>query len=97
MRFLIRPAQSNDLPKIMHIYNAEIEHGVTTWNNQIKSLEEYQQWFQHLQEAGFPLFVVEETENQTISGYAEYSSFRNFNGYHQTVEHAVLLTLNFYV
>lgn len=95
MRFLIRLAQSNDLPQIMHIYNAEIEYGVATWNNQIKSLEEYQQWFQHLQEAGFPLFVVEETENQTISGYAEYSSFRNFNGYHQTVEHAVYIDPQF--
>ena len=90
MNLIIRPAQLHDIPYIMQIYNAEIEHGVATWNNQPKSLEEYQQWFQYLQEAEFPLFVAEETETQVISGYAEYSSFRNFNGYDQTVEHAVI-------
>ena len=62
MNLIIRPAQLHDIPYIMQIYNAEIEHGVATWNNQPKSLEEYQQWFQYLQEAEFPLFVAEETE-----------------------------------
>ena len=95
MNLIIRPAQLHDIPYIMQIYNAEIEHGVATWNNQPKSLEEYQQWFQYLQEAEFPLFVAEETETQVISGYAEYSSFRNFNGYDQTVEHAVYIDPKF--
>ena len=95
MNLIIRPAQLHDIPHIMQIYNAEIEHGVATWNNQPKSLEDYQQWFQHLQDASFPLFVAEETKTQVISGYAEYSSFRNFNGYHQTVEHAVYIDPKF--
>lgn len=95
MNLIIRPAQLHDIAHIMQIYNAEIEHGVATWNNQPKSLEEYQQWFQHLHDAHFPLFVAEETETQVIVGYAEYSSFRNFNGYHQTVEHAVYIDPKF--
>ena len=89
MTFLIRPAQSSDIPHIMRIYNREIETGLATWNNQAKSLAEYQQWFTDLESKNFPLFVAEETVSKAIAGYTEYSSFRNFNGYHQTVEHAV--------
>ena len=95
MNFIIRPAKLCDIPQIMHIYNAEIEHGVATWNNTPKSLEEYQQWFTDLALNNFPLFVAEQAETQTIGGYTEYSSFRNFNGYHQTVEHAVYIHPNF--
>ena len=95
MNFLIRPAQSTDLPHIMRIYNHEIEHGLATWNNIPKSLENYQQWFAGLEKNNFPLFVAEDTQHQKIAGYAEYSSFRNFNGYHHTVEHAVYIDPQF--
>ncbi|WP_111861503.1 GNAT family N-acetyltransferase [Acinetobacter sp. CFCC 10889] len=95
MSFHIRPAQAQDIIHIMHIYNREIENGLATWNNISKSLEEYQQWFADLEKNNFPLFVAEEVATQRIAGYAEYSSFRNFNGYKHTVEHAVYIDPQF--
>ena len=95
MNFQIRPAQISDLDTIMHIYNREIETGLATWNNQPKSLEQYQQWFSELIQKNFPLFVAEDLATRTVAGYAEYSSFRNFNGYDKTVEHAVYIDPKF--
>ncbi len=95
MNFKIRQAQSADIPHIMQIYNHEIENGLATWNDQTKTLDEYQQWFADLEQYNFPLFVAEECESKAIAGYAEYSSFRNFNGYKYTVEHAVYIAPKF--
>ncbi len=95
MNFMIRAAQKDDLPQIMQIYNTEIMTGTATWNSQPKSLQDYEQWFYDLQTNSFPLFVAVEYVSQQIAGYAEFSSFRNFNGYHQTVEHAVYVDPQF--
>lgn len=92
MQFLIRPAQSSDLIEIMHIYNHEIKSGLATWNSQIKNLADYQDWFDQLQKQNFPIFVAEEINSQSIVGYADYSSFRQINGYRATVEHSVYIS-----
>ena len=96
MNLIIRSAQFSDLPHIMQIYNTEIEHGVATWNSQPKSLEEYQQWFQQLQQENFPLFIAEDTHSQRIAGYADYADFRPFHGYKDTVEHSVYIHPDFF-
>ena len=95
MNFQIRSALSTDIPHIMRIYNHEIENGLATWNNISKSLEEYQLWFADLEKNNFPLFVAEDVESKNIAGYSEYASFRNFNGYNHTVEHAVYIDPQF--
>ncbi len=95
MNFQIRPAQSADIEQIMHIYNHEISTGLATWNSQQKTLENYQQWFLELTQQQFPIFVAEEISTQKIAGYADYSSFRQINGYKQTVEHSVYIDPQF--
>ncbi|WP_089606094.1 GNAT family N-acetyltransferase [Acinetobacter piscicola] len=95
MNFQLRPAQVSDLEHIMHIYNHEISTGLATWNSQLKTLEDYQQWFLDLEQQQFPLFVAEEISTQKIAGYADYSSFRHINGYKQTVEHSVYIDPQF--
>ncbi|KGQ56608.1 GNAT family acetyltransferase, partial [Gallibacterium anatis] len=42
---LIRPAQQQDLPALLAIYNHEILNGVATFDLQPKSLAERQSWF----------------------------------------------------
>lgn len=91
MNFQIRPAKTSDLTEIMHIYNQEIKTGLATWNSQLKTLEDYQQWFLELEQNRFPVFVAEETSTHAIAGYADYASFRAINGYKQTVEHSVYI------
>jgi len=95
MHFQIRPAQDSDLIDIMRIYNHEIATGLATWNSQLKTLADYKQWFAELIQQQFPLFVAEETSTRAIAGYADYSSFRQINGYKQTVEHSVYIDSQF--
>ena len=95
MNFVIRSATEQDLVAIMNIYNPEVLQGMATWNETAYDLAHFQKWFNALQEQGFPLFVAEEVNTQTITGYADYSSFRNFTGYRYSVEHSVYVSPNY--
>ncbi len=95
MDFLIRPAQEQDLEHILKIYNAEILNGTATWNSTKKSIQNLQNWFNDLQVQQFPLFVAEHRESKQIAGYADYSSFRQIQGFKQTVEHSVFIHPDF--
>ena len=95
MDFLIRPAQEQDLKHILKIYNAEILNGTATWNSTKKSIENLQTWFNDLHTQEFPLFVAEHPESKQIAGYADYSSFRQIQGFKQTVEHSVFIHPDF--
>ena len=91
MSLILREAQLADLAQIQRIYNHEIEHGFATWNTEIHDLNYFQRWFEQLQQQSFPLFVIEDLQQQRIAGYAEYSTFRAISGFKQTVEHAVYI------
>ncbi|RZJ23159.1 MULTISPECIES: GNAT family N-acetyltransferase [unclassified Acinetobacter] len=95
MDFLIRPAQRQDLEQILKIYNAEILNGTVTWNSTPKSIEDFQHWFSDLITQQFPLLVAEHPESKQITGYADYSSFRQIQGFKQTVEHSVFIHPDF--
>ena len=95
MSFLIRPATPNDIARIHDIYNHQILTGLALWNEQAFDLEHYQNWYLQLEKQGYPLFVIEEESTQIVAGFAEYSAFRNFSGYRQTVEHAVYISPEF--
>jgi L-amino acid N-acyltransferase len=90
--FVIRPAESRDLAAIQAIYNPEVQHGFSTWNEQPFDLAYFENMLTHFTAQNFPFFVVEDTEQQKIAGYADYSSFRSFTGYRHTVEHSVYVS-----
>lgn len=92
MSYIIRPAIETDLPAIQAIYNAEILNGVATWNEVPYDLAHFQNWFLQLQQQNFPIFVVEDSIQQKIAGYADYASFRNFSGYRYSIEHSVYIS-----
>lgn len=96
MTFSIRFATVNDLQKIHDIYNHEILHGVATWNSSAYNLDYYQNWYKQLQAQAYPLFVIEDDCSKQIAGFAEYSAFRDFSGYKQTVEHSVYIAPEFF-
>lgn len=92
MSYIIRTATEQDLPEILNIYNTEIVNGVATWNEQPYDLEHFQNWLKHLYKKNFPVFVVEDSAQNKIAGYADYASFRNFSGYKYSVEHSVYIS-----
>jgi len=95
MDFLIRHAQEQDLQHILKIYNAEIVNGTATWNSTQKSIEDFRDWFKNLNKQQFPLFIAEHSESKQIAGYADYSSFRQIQGFKNTVEHSVFIHPDF--
>ena len=91
MDFQIRPAQTSDLEQILAIYNTEIRTGTANWNQQEKSLADFEHWFNTLTAQQFPLFVAEHTCSKKIAGYADYAAFRQITGFKHTVEHSVFI------
>lgn len=86
----IRPAQIDDLPAIQDIYNYEVEHGTSTWNQTCFDLT----YFEHIlqrQQHHFPLLVLEDCQQKEIMGYACYDLFRSIQGFQATVEHSIFV------
>ncbi len=96
MRFDIRPACVDDLPQILAILNQEILTGNANWNEDPKSLPQFQQWFTQLQAQNFPLLVAVCAGTATIAAYADYDLFRQIQGYRHTVEHSVFVHPDYY-
>lgn len=91
MTFTIRSAELNDLPYIQQIYNHEVLNKLANWNDQAFDLAHFQNWFAQLQHSNFPLFVIENTQDKKIAGYADYSTFRQISGFRHTVEHSIFI------
>ena len=89
--FDIRPATERDLETILEIYNQEVLYGTATWNRTAFDLNYFKIWFKQLKNQNFPVFVVEDTRNQVVAGYACYDHFRSIQGFRQTVEHSIFL------
>lgn len=92
MAFIIRPATTIDLPSIQKIYNAEVLHGMATWNEHAYDLAHFQKQLLHFEQHQFPFCVVEHQDTQAIAGFADYASFRHFSGYRYTVEHSIYVS-----
>jgi len=90
--FIIRPAELKDLSEIQAIYNPEVQHGFSTWNEQPFDLAHFENMLIQLKAQNFPFFVIEDTKKQKVAGYADYSSFRSFTGYRHTVEHSIYVS-----
>ncbi|KGQ27895.1 GNAT family acetyltransferase [Gallibacterium anatis CCM5995] len=86
---LIRPAQQQDLPALLAIYNHEILNGVATFDLQPKSLAERQSWFDEHNKNNHPLLVAE--QDGEVLGYASLSRYAEKATYNSTVELSVYI------
>lgn len=86
---LIRPAQQQDLPALLAIYNHEILNGVATFDLQPKSLAERQSWFDEHNKNNNPLLVAE--QDGAVLGYASLSRYAEKAAYNSTVELSVYI------
>lgn len=86
---LIRPAQQQDLPVLLAIYNHEILNGIATFDLQPKSLAERQSWFDEHNKNNHPLLVAE--QDGEVLGYASLSRYTEKAAYNSTVELSVYI------
>lgn len=83
----IRLANEDDLPQILDIYNEIILHTTAVYYYQPHTLEMRLEWFRSRQDAGFPVFVAEESGR--ILGMSSIGPFRVPTAYKFSVENTV--------
>ncbi|HZQ62347.1 MAG TPA: GNAT family N-acetyltransferase [Casimicrobiaceae bacterium] len=84
----IRPAQPDDLPTIVDIYNASIPGRLATADTEPVTVESRRAWFAEFDRERRPLWVLEEPAGE-LAGWLSLKSFYGRPAYHATVEIAV--------
>ena len=83
----VRPANENDIPAMLAIYNEIILNTTAVWHNDPHTLQMRQQWFALKKEQGYPVFIAE-AQNDLV-GFSTIGPFRPWPGYRFTVENSV--------
>ena len=84
---IIRIAQEQDMPALLHIYNYEVLHGLATFDLHAKTMQERMPWFYEHNRDNHPLLVAE--MDKRAVGYASLSPYRDKEAYARTVELSV--------
>jgi len=82
----IRPATIADIPRITEIYNEAIQNTTATFDTEIKSIEEQQEWFNR-HDKMHPVIVSE--VGGYVTGWASLSRWSERCAYDRTVEVSV--------
>jgi phosphinothricin acetyltransferase len=88
--YTIREARLEDLPYVREIYNYYVANSVVTFDEDKMSLAKWKAKFAHLTKLGLP-FIVAESPNGTILGYALVSPWKDKRAYRYTVENSIYL------
>lgn len=86
---VIRDATVDDLPAINALYNEEVLHGTSTWDEEPWSPEAREAWFAKLGDASTPVLVAE--VNGEVRGFAYLSWYRSKSGYRYTREDTIYI------
>lgn len=81
---IVRIAQKTDMPRLLDIYNYEVEYGVATFDIHPKTMAERMEWFYAHNRDNHPLLVAE--LDGIVAGYASLSPYRDKEAYASTVE-----------
>ena len=87
---LVRPAETDDLPAIVTIYDALLDSTTYEWTETPHTIEERAEWLAHKRATGLPALVA--VDGETVVGWATYGEFRDVKrwpGYRFTVEHSI--------
>jgi phosphinothricin acetyltransferase len=87
MEITIRKAEKQDLPRLLEIYNYEVENGVATLDLHKKTSDEWEKWFESHNKDNHPLFTAE--YGGEIAGYASLSMYREKEAFKSTAELSV--------
>lgn len=86
---MIRAAKKADMPRLLDIYNYEVQNGTSTFDLNVKTLDERMEWFAAHNIGNHPLIVLE--MDGVIAGYACLSSYRDKEAYAAAVELSVYI------
>lgn len=87
MEIKIRPATHADLPSLLEIYNEAVLNTTATFDTEIKSLANREEWFKNRNE-NFPVLVA---VNTSVVGYASLSRWSDKKAYDITAEISVYI------
>jgi L-amino acid N-acyltransferase len=90
---LIRKATLSDAAAIAAIYNHEVEHGVATFDTEIKSVENRIEWLNQHSDS-YPV-LVSEVNNQVI-GFASLNRWSERAAYDATAELSIYISPAFH-
>lgn len=86
----IRPALVDDLVAVAEIYNYYISNSVVTFDLENMKVADWESKFHWIQGLALP-FLVAETENKQILGFAYVAPWRQKAAYRRTVEDSIYL------
>jgi phosphinothricin acetyltransferase len=86
----VRAAKSSDCYEICEIYNFYIQNSVVTFDEQPLSVKSWEEKLDYLEKQGLP-FIIAETENLEILGFAYVAPWRQKSAYRKTVENSIYL------
>jgi phosphinothricin acetyltransferase len=88
--FAIRAAVERDVPDMLEIYNHYVANSTVTFDEDPQTLRDMRKKFRHVEELSYP-WLVAETPNGQILGYAYVSPWKPKAAYRYTVENSIYL------
>lgn len=86
----IRPAEQEDLPELVRIYNHYVTTTHVTFDTEAFTVDQRRPWFERFSESGPHRLLVAELAHQPV-GYASSGEFRAKPAYGQSVETTIYL------
>lgn len=88
--YAMRDARPEDLPHVREIYNHYVANSTVTFDEDAMTLREWKSKFAYLKKLGMP-FIVAESPNGQILGYALVQPWKQKRAYRFTVENSIYL------
>jgi phosphinothricin acetyltransferase len=88
MSVSIRPAQFDDLPGILDIYNEAVLNTTATYDYEPRTLEYRIAWFEQNRALNYPMFVAAAPEGRVV-GWSSLKQYHDRIGYRFTAENSV--------
>lgn len=88
--YAMRDARPEDLPHVCEIYNHYVANSTVTFDEDAMTLREWKSKFAYLKKLGMP-FIVAESPNGQILGYALVQPWKQKRAYRFTVENSIYL------
>jgi L-amino acid N-acyltransferase YncA len=89
-QFTLRSATMRDLPDVREIYNYYVANSVVTFDEDPMTLREWRSKFRYLEKSKMP-FIVAQSPNGEVLGYALVSPWKQKKAYRFTVENSIYL------
>lgn len=89
----VRPANREDLPAILAIYNEAVLNTTASYDYEPSTLEQRTAWFEDHVAADLPVYVAENGAGE-VAGWSSLSRFRDRIGYQFTVENSVYVAVD---